>query len=116
MERNVEYYLSKGFDQRMAEYFVSGRRKIVSVVPNEDFTLTLTFDNGEKRRYDCKSLLRDDTVFSPFKEYSNFKRVYLDSACCVSWDIDPAVDSEIVWQNKVDLSSDTCYVDSVPIP
>ena len=114
MSRNVEYYLSKGFDRPMAEYFASGRRKITAVVPCEDFSLLLSFDNGETRRYDCKPFLKPDTVFEPFILYENFKRVYLDSDNCVSWDIDPNVDSNIVWSNKVDICPDGCYVDSVP--
>ena len=50
MSDKVEYYLSKGFDRKKADYYASGRRKIVSVAPDNDFTLVLTFDNGEKRR------------------------------------------------------------------
>ena len=41
--------------------------------------------------------------------------VYLDEEQAVSWDIDPDVDSEIVWNNKVDICPDGCYVDSVPL-
>ena len=48
MSKSVEYYLSKGYDKKAAEYFASGRRRIVAVVPNDDFTLTISFDNGEK--------------------------------------------------------------------
>lgn len=115
MEKNAEYYLSKGYDQKTAEYFASGRRKIVRVVPNEDFTLTLTFDNGEKRLYNAQPLLKADTVFAPFRDWRNFRRVYLDESHCVSWDIDPEIDSGKVWSNKVDLCPDSCYVDSVPL-
>jgi hypothetical protein len=115
MPQNVEYYLSKGFDKPMAEYFASGRRKLSSVKACEDFTLILGFDNGEYRRYDCKPLLKPGTVFEPFMNYDNFKRVYLDDMPNVCWDIDPEVDSEKVWSNKVDLCSDSCYVYSVPI-
>ena len=50
MTDKVEYYLSKGFDRKTAEYYASGRRKIVCVAPDNDFTLIITFDNGEKRR------------------------------------------------------------------
>ncbi len=46
MEKNIDFYISKGFDMKTAEYFASGRKKILSVVPNPDFTLTLLFDNG----------------------------------------------------------------------
>lgn len=115
MERDVDYYLSKGFDRVMAEYYAAGRKKIVAVSPNEDFTLTLDFDNGERRLYDCNHLLVDGTVFAPFKLYENFKRVYLDDMHCVCWDIDPNVDSDVVWNNKVDICPDMCYVYSRPV-
>ena len=29
--------------------------------------------------------------------------------------VDPDVDSEKVWSNKVDLCPDSCYIDSVPV-
>ena len=115
MGKSVEYYLSRGFDQKMAEYFSAGRRRITGVVPNDNFTLTLTFDNGERRIYDAAPLLQAGTVFAPFRDLENFRRVYLDEICCVSWDIDPTVDSNVVWNNKVDLSPDNCYVDSRPV-
>lgn len=115
MGYNVDYYLAKGFEPKMAEYFAAGRRKITDVKANDNFTLTLTFDNGEVRMYDAAPLLQPATVFAPFRDLENFRRVYLDDCHCICWDIDPNVDSNIVWNNKVDLCPDTCYVDSKPI-
>lgn len=115
MPNTVEYYLSKGFDQPMAEYYASGRKKILSVTPNTDFTLSLVFDNGEKRVFDVKPILEKGGIFTTFRDYNNFSRVYLDDCNTVSWDIDPNVDSNVVWNNKVDISPDSCYVDSVPM-
>ena len=115
MGKSVDDYLSRGCDQKMAEYFAAGRRRITGVVPNDNYTLTLTFDNGEKRLYNAAPLLQAGTVFAPFRELENFRRVYLDESNCVSWDIDPTVDSSVVWSNKVDLCPDSCYVDSVPL-
>lgn len=115
MGKSVDYYLSRGYDRKMAEYFASGRRRITSVSPNDDYTLTLTFDNGENRIYNVAPLLQPNTVFAPFQVLENFRRVYLDENNCVSWDIDPAIDSNVVWNNKVDLCPDSCYVDSVPL-
>ena len=106
MGKSVEYYLSKGYDRKMAEYFASGRKRITKVVPRNDFTLVLSFDNGEIRLYDAGPLLQAGTVFAPFREWNNFRRVYLDE--------DHSVDSNEVWNNKVDLCPDSCYVDSVP--
>lgn len=115
MGKSVEYYLSKGFDRKMAEYFSNGRRTIVSVVANDDYTLTLGFDNGEKRLYDVAPIIEQGTVLEILNDLNTFKRVYLDEDLCVAWDIDPNVDSNIVWNNKIDLSPDDCYVDSIPI-
>lgn len=115
MGQSAEYYLSKGFSPKMAVYFSTGRRKITKVIANDDFTLTLTFDNGEHRLYNVLPILQPGTVFAPFRNLEDFRRVYLDAQHCVSWDIDPTVDSNIVWNNKVDLCPDTCYVDSIPI-
>lgn len=115
MKKTVDWYLQKGFDQAMAEYFASGRKKIIRVLPNDDFTLTLSFDNGETRLLDVSSMLLPGTVFEFLMDIANFRRVYLDETHAVSWDIDPNVDSNIVWNNKVDLCPDSCYVDSVPI-
>ena len=115
MGKSIAYYLSRGYDQKMAEYFASGRRQITKVIPRDDFTLLLSFDNGETRLYDARPLLQPDTVFAPFRDWNNFRRVYLDEAHSVCWDIDPNVDSRTVWNNKVDLCPDSCYVDSVPV-
>lgn len=115
MAHTVEYYLSKGFDRRTAEYFASGRKKIIGVVPNSDFTLTICFEGGERRLYDMRPFLKKGTVFEPFIDPDDFRRVYVDDTNCVAWDIDPNVDSRVVWNNKVDLCPDGCYVDSVPI-
>lgn len=115
MPQTIEFYISKGFDRKMAEYFVNGRRTITAVVPNDDFTLTLSFDNGEQRIYNVLPLLKPDTVFETFRDINSFRRVYIDEDGAVAWDIDPNVDSNIHWMNKVDLCPDTCYVDSVPL-
>ena len=114
MPDEVGYYLSKGFDCKKAEYYASGRRKIVSVAPDDDFTLVPTFDKGG-RDGDAKPFIEDGTVFKPLMGESVFQRVYLDEYGAVSWDIDPSVDSRKVWNNKIDLCPDSSYIDSVPL-
>lgn len=115
MGKSVEYYLARGFTPKMAEYYSSGRKKITAVRPNDDYTLTLTFDNGELRKYDIAPLVQGSAVFSHLLNQDVFQRVYLDDAHCVAWDIDPNIDSNLDWNNKVDLCPDCCYVDSIPI-
>lgn len=116
MGKSAEYYRSKGFDPKMAEYFAAGRKRITKVVPRDDFTLILEFSNEETRLYDVRPLLQEGTVFAPLRVWETFRRVYLDENHCVSWDIDPTIDSSAVWSNKIDLCPDSCYVDSVPFP
>ena len=113
--KSIEFYLSKGFDRKTAEYFASGRKKITSVVPKDDFTLILSFDNGEKRSLDVKPFMEQGTVFEKISNREVFNRVYLDEEKCVSWDIDPNIDSRLEWNNKIDLCPDSCYIDSIPV-
>ena len=115
MGKSVEYCISKGFDRKIAEYFSNGRRTIVSVIANDDYTLILGFDNGEKRLYDVFSLIEPGTVFEILSNLSDFHRVYIDNEHCIAWDIDPNIDSNVVWNNKINLSPDSCYVDSIPV-
>ena len=114
MPKKIEYYLSKGFDRKTAEYYANGRKKIVAVKANTNFTLTITFDNGENRIYDMRPLLKKGTVFEKFLNITDFRRVYVDKQHCISWDIDPNIDSNKVWNNKVDLCPDSCYINSIP--
>lgn len=114
-EKAVNYYLTRGCDQKAAAYFASGLKTITSVTANDDYTLLLTFDNGEKRLYDTSHLFTTGSVFNKIKPLAAFKRVYLDESHCVSWDIDHNVDSKKVWSNKLDLCPDSCYLDSVLI-
>lgn len=99
----------------MAEYFASGRRRILTVEPESDGTLLLRFDSGEIRRLDVKPLISSESVFGFLADPSAFRRVYLDENAVVSWDKDPEVDSTLIWSNKLDLDPDVCYVDSVPV-
>ena len=115
MAHTEAYYLEHGYDPAAARYFANGRRKLTGVSANDDFTLTLDFDNGERRLLDMKPLLEKGTAFEPICDIADFKRVYLDAEHSVAWDIDPNVDSEVVWNNKLDLCPDSCYIDSVPI-
>lgn len=114
MAHSMEYYLSKGFDEKAARYFSGGRKKAVSVTACDDFTLAITFEGDEVRVFDVKPLIKRGTVFEPLIERDSFKRVYIDSNGCVAWDIDPTVDSEVDWSNKIDISADVCYMDSEP--
>ncbi len=115
MKKDINYYISRGFNKTMAEYFASGRKKIIKVFPTKNFELILEFNNGEKRVLNCKPFIKDNTVFEVLKDYNIFKRVYIDDSGSISWDKDPSIDSNIIWNNKIDICPDTSYTDSVPI-
>jgi hypothetical protein len=96
------------------EYFTSGQRTIKDVTGNDNFTLTILFDNGEQRIYDMKNTLQG-RAFTPFRNIERFKEVYVDDMGCIAWDINPNVDSSKVWSNHVDLCPDSCYIYSKPL-
>ena len=96
------------------KYFVNGQRTIKKVTGNDDYTLTIMFDNGEQRIYDMRNTLQG-RVFEPFRDIKRFKEVYVDDKGCIAWDIDPNVDSGKIWSNHIDLCPDSCYIYSTPM-
>ena len=114
-KRSKSEYLAMGYSESAADYFCGERRTIIKLIPNDDFTITLFFDNGEKRLLNVEPWLEKGTVFEAICEIGNFKRAYLDEENCVSWDINPDIDSKEVWNNKIDLCPDTCYIESTAI-
>lgn len=110
-----EEYIKKGMDEKYAEYFASGTRKIIRVEACSNYHLRLYFDNGEIKVFNVQPLIEKGNIFQYFQSVDRFNSVYLNDGV-VCWDIDPAVDSNIEWNNRIDLSPDTCYVESKPIP
>lgn len=115
MEHTVKHYMDTGMDRRTAEYYAAGRKRILCVTANDDFTLAIRFDNGEERLFNVRPLIKPGTVFEVLSDPKVFHRVYIDPTHCVAWDIDPSIDSENVWNNRINLCPDSCYLDSVPV-
>lgn len=115
MNHTKEHYLSLGMDEKAADYFVEGRRTLESATANPDFTLSLFYRNEEERILDMNPLIQKGGVFSFLADFLHFSRVYVDDCHSVCWDKDPSVDSNVVWDNQVDLCPDTCFMDSVPV-
>ncbi|MDP4207220.1 MAG: DUF2442 domain-containing protein [Bacteroidota bacterium] len=69
---------------------------IKDVKPNIDYTLFLTFENGEKRRFDMKPYLNTG-IFKELKDLSKFStvRVSFDS---IEWDNEADLDPEFLYQ------------------
>jgi len=73
--------------------------RVKDVKPNNDYILTILFNNGEERVFDMKPYL-DFGVFKELKDISVFNTVK------------PFLGS-IQWKNGQDLCPDTLYLDSV---
>ena len=76
--------------------------RVVGVVPNDDYTLTLTFTNGEVKVYDMKPYL-DKGVFQDLQNIGYFRCVRLDGH------------GSIQWPREQDVCPDTLYENSVPL-
>jgi len=72
--------------------------RVVEVSPNADYTINLTFNNGERRIFDVKPYL-DKGIFQELKELKIFNSVR------------PALGS-VQWQGGQDFCPDTLYLES----
>ena len=72
--------------------------RVKGVKPREDYTLEITFSNGEIGIYDCGPLLG----FGVFQELKNLQ--YFKEA--------QATDGTVVWPHEQDICPDTLYLDS----
>jgi hypothetical protein len=68
---------------------------VKKVVPNEDFTLALAFDNGEEGVLDLKPYL-DFGVFQNLRDYESFRRVRV-AFDTIEWDCGVDLDPEFVY-------------------
>ena len=69
---------------------------VVTVKPENDYKLSLTFDNGEKRLFDVTPFL-DKGVFSELKNIDYFQKVKVAFGA-------------IEWPHEQDFSKDTLYI------
>jgi hypothetical protein len=72
--------------------------RVISVKPEPDFQLQITFSNGEVGHYDCKPILN----FGVFSELSN--EVYFRQV--------RVVNGTVAWPHEQDICPDTVYLDS----
>ncbi|RPJ39452.1 MAG: DUF2442 domain-containing protein [Planctomycetaceae bacterium] len=71
---------------------------VVSVVAQEDHTLLITFENGERRRFDMKPLL-DKKPFSRLKDSPLFMKATVAYGT-------------VVWPGNVDIAPETLWDES----
>ena len=68
---------------------------VTKVVPNEDFTLAIRFDNGEEGILDIRPYLGFG-VFQRIRDYEHFKRVRV-AFDTIEWDRGVDLDPEFVY-------------------
>jgi hypothetical protein len=93
--------------------YLQNPKRIIYVIPNKDFTLTIKFDNDEIRIYDMNDKLFG--VFEILKDLNKFNEVFIDKSGNVAWDRDASIDSNTFWNNRIDICKDSIYLDSKPI-
>jgi len=74
---------------------------VIKVEVADDFKLTLTFENGEIREFDCRPILNE----KPFDSIANifiFRQVKVEHGT-------------VVWPNEVDIPPETLYLESKSI-
>lgn len=71
--------------------------RVKNVKPEQDFTLLITFNNGEEKKFDVKPYL-EIGIFKELKDVSMFNSV-------------KPFPGSIQWANGVDLCPDTLYLD-----
>ena len=72
--------------------------RIKQVTPQTDFTLLLSFANGEHRQFDVKPYLGKG-VFVSLQQYEKFSQVHV-------------CDGAIEWPDEIDLCADMLYEQS----
>lgn len=74
---------------------------VKEVIPNNNYTLFLTFADGTQKIYDCKHLL-DKGVFRALKDpvFFNKAHVFFDT---------------VAWDDKIDIAPEELYYNSKPI-
>ena len=75
--------------------------RVTAVLPQDDYKLLITFNNGEKRIFSAGKLL-NMKVFAPLKNPAFFKSVTVQYGT-------------IVWPQDIDYCPDTLYAESLPI-
>lgn len=74
---------------------------VTSVIANSDYTLLLTFANGENRVYNAKPLL-EKKIYEPLKNLSFFMNAKVDG-------------DTVVWNDDIDIAPEHLYECSTPV-
>jgi hypothetical protein len=91
LELKQEYVVGEELNPRIAE-----------VEPHPDYSLTLTFENGERKRFDMTPYVGRSVWFEELRDWNYFSQARTDYGT-------------VVWPNGQDLCPDTFYLGSEPL-
>lgn len=92
------------YDKRIKDYVCSAgipKWRVTAVQPQKDYTLLLTFIDGEKRLYNALPLL-EKSIYSPLKNLAFFMSAKVDG-------------DTVAWSDEVDIAPEHLYECSNPI-
>lgn len=92
------------YDERIKDYVYSAgipKWRVTAVQPQKDYTLLLTFTDGEKRLYNALPLL-DKGIYSQLKNLSFFMSARVDG-------------DTVIWSDEVDIAPEHLYDNSSPV-
>ena len=75
--------------------------RVKAVEATDNFELLLTFNTGEKKKFDAKNLFQYP-IYAPLKNIGFFKLVKVENMC-------------VYWNDEIDICPDTLYVQSIPM-
>ncbi|MGL5715499.1 MAG: hypothetical protein ACRCX2_20940 [Paraclostridium sp.] len=97
---------------KVKEYYNNASNKLLKIIPREDYKLILCYEDST-RLYDLSNELYG--VFEILKNKEKFFEVFIDEFGCIAWDKDKSVDSNIYWNNRIDICKDSAYISSSEI-
>ena len=99
--------------QEVKDYFAHGQKKITKIVAKSDYQLILYYSDDSVKLYDLSGSLHG--IFEKLEDEELFSKVFIDDSGAIAWDLDPTVDSSLVWSNRIDICPDAAYLASVDI-
>ena len=82
------------------------RPRIFQVVPNNDFTVSVYFDDGIVKMYDAKRLIEKGGIYTPLANIDFFKNRCVVMNNTLAWDVSGNWDTEMC----IDVCPDMLYL------
>ena len=78
--------------------------RISNVKPLDNYWLSVSFVDGEVKKYDMKKLIDEELGFGSLADYDVFSEVKVDvGGYGISWNDDLDLSAEELWDNSVKL-------------